>query len=292
MIRRFLPAFLLVAVVLGSGCIARKLHISRRGAPPSGQLAIASLEDLVGKIRAWDQQVHTINATVTLEPSVGSVNKGEIEEYKDVRAFVMIRKPGMFRLIGLLPVVGTRIFDMVTDGKDFKIHFPTKNRMVVGVNQMEKPSAKKMENIRPQHLFDALVVKPIGAGDRPVLENQTDENEANYIVHVLQGTGTNLKLARNLWFERAGLRLVREVIFDANGDIVTDARYEDYKDHRGIAFPQVISIMRPKDEYGVKLTIKKLDLNKELDDDKFALAPPRGVEVLDLQKRKANGGDK
>src|SRR5271167_445237 len=196
MIRRILPALLLVTVAFASGCIVRTLRIPRHGAP-SGQLATASLEELVAKVRVWDQQLHTINATVNLEPSVGSVNKGEIDEYKEIRAFLLIRKPAMFRLIGLLPVVGNRVFDMVTDGKEFKVHFPTKNKLVVGKNSMERPSTKKLENIRPQHLFDALVVRPIAADERAVLENHTDEAEASYIIHVLAGRGANLLLARN-----------------------------------------------------------------------------------------------
>jgi hypothetical protein len=283
MIRRYLPALLLVTVALASGCIVRTLRIPRHGAP-SGQLATASLEELVGKVGAWDQQLHTINATVNLEPSVGSVNKGEIDEYKNIRAFVLIRKPSMFRLIGLMPVMGSRVFDMVTDGKEFKVHFPTKNKLVVGKNDMNRPSTKKLENIRPQHLLDALVVRPISADERPVLENHTDEADAFYIVHVLQGRGANLKLARNLWFERVGLRLARQVIFDDKGDIVTDARYEDYKVSHAIAFPHTITIMRPADEYGVKLTVQKLELNKDLEDEKFALTIPPGTEVVDLAK--------
>ncbi len=237
----------------------------------------------MGKVRAWDQQLHTINATVNLEPSVGSVNKGEIDEYKDIRAFLLIRKPGMFRLIGLLPVVGSRAFDMVTDGKEFKVHFPTKNKLVVGKNDMQRTSAKKLENIRPQHLFDSLVVRPIAADERAVLENHTDEADAFYIIHVLGGRGANLHLVRNLWFDRVGLRLSRQVIFDAKGDIVTDARYENYKVSHAIAFPHTITIMRPMDEYGVKLTVQKLELNRELDDDKFFLTIPPGTEVMDLE---------
>jgi outer membrane lipoprotein-sorting protein len=242
------------------------------------------LEELVGGVRAWDQSLHTINATVNLEPSVGSVNKGEIEQYKEIRAFLLIRKPGMFRLIGLLPVVGSRVFDMVTDGKEFKVHLPTKNKMLVGRNNMERPSAKKLENIRPQHLFDALVIRPVAADERAVLENQTDEAEASYIVHILAGRGANLILARNLWFDRVGLHLSRQVIFDAKGDIITDARYENYKVSHGISFPHTITIMRPMDEYGVKLTVQKLELNRELDDDKFFLTIPPGTEVMDLEK--------
>jgi hypothetical protein len=205
MIRRILPALLLVTVAFTSGCIVRTLRIPRHGSP-SGQLATATLEELVGKVSAWDAQLHTINATVTLEPSVGSVNKGEIDQYKDIRAFVLIRKPGMFRLIGNMPVVGGRAFDMVTDGKEFKVLFPSKNKMVVGKNDMERPSDKKMENIRPQHLYDALVVRPIATDERAVLENHTDEADASYIIHVLVGRGNNLVLHRNLWFDRVGLR--------------------------------------------------------------------------------------
>jgi outer membrane lipoprotein-sorting protein len=173
---------------------------------------------------------------------------------------------------------------MITDGKEFKVHFPTKNKLMVGKNNMERASNKKLENIRPQHLFDSLVVHPISTDERAVLENSTDEAEASYIIHVLEGRGANIHLGRNLWFDRVGLRLSRQVIFDAKGDIVTDARYEDYKVSRGIPFPHTITIMRPIDEYGVKLTIQKLELNREMDDDKFFLTIPPGTEVVDLEK--------
>ena len=278
---------LVLAVMLGSGCIVRKLRISRRGASPTAQLATASLEDLIGQIGALDRQVQTINATVDLAPSLGSVNKGEIEEYKDIRAFILIRKPGMFRLIGQAPVVRSLVFDMLTDSTKFEIYFPTRNKLVTGLNNMDRPSPKKLENIRPQHFFDALIVHPVGQGERAVLENSTDETEANYIIHILHGTGNNLKLHRNLWFERVGLRLTRQVIFDPKGDIVTDARYDDYKPVQGISFPHSITITRPADEYGVKLTVEKLELNKEITDDKFVLSPPQGTETFDMTKRLA-----
>jgi len=288
MTRRLLPALMLVlAVVLGSGCIVRKLRITRRGASPTAQLATASLEDLIGQISALDKAVQTINATVDLAPSLGSVNKGEIDEYKDIRAFILIRKPGMFRIIGQAPVVRSLVFDMLTDGTSFQIYFPTRNKLVTGLNNMDRPSPRKLENIRPQHLFDALVVHPVGQGERAVLENRTDETDASYIVHILRGTGTNLKLARNLWFERVGLRLTRQVIFDTKGDIVTDARYDDYKPVQGVAFPNTITITRPADEYGIKLTVEKLELNKEITDDKFVLTPPQGTETFDMTKRPA-----
>lgn len=282
---RALLAILLATVMLNSACIVRRWRVQRRNQPQASQLATASLTELLTKLNAWDQQIKTINATVNLEPSLGSVNKGEIEEYKDVRAFVLIRKPSMFRMIGLYPVVRNRAFDMVTDGAQFKIHFPARNRLVTGVNRVEKPSAKKLENIRPQHIFDALVVRPPGEGEIPVLENRTDEDDAYYIVHILKRRGEVLVLDRNLWFERANLRLVRQVILDSRGDILTDARYEDYKTDNGVAFPHRFVISRPQDEYGVKLSVQKVDLNKLLDDEKFALETPPGTEVVKMAVR-------
>ncbi len=279
---------LLATLLLDAGCLVRRIRIVRKGAPPAARLLTVSLEDLVDRLKSWDQQIRTINATVDMEPSLGTVNKGDIEELKDVRAFVLIRKPNWFRMIGLYPIVRNRAFDMVSDGIQFRIYFPVRNKFVMGRNRVEKPSPKKLENIRPQHIFDALVVRPPGPDEIPVLENHTDEAEAAYILHILRYAGGRagegrLLLDRNLWFDRATLRLARQVIFDARGDIVTDARYEDYHtDKNGLTFPRQFTIARPIDEYGVKLTVKKLDLNAPLEDAKFELKPPPGVEVIQL----------
>ena len=285
MTRRILPALLLVvAVALGSGCIVRKLRVSRKGTAPNTKLATASLDELLRRITLLDQQIHTINASVNIEPSTGTVNKGEISEYTNVPGFILIRKPDMFRMIGMAPVARNRIFDMVTDGESFKIFFPTKGRLFIGKNKIDHPSPKKIENIRPQHVYDAIVVHPLAPSERAVLENRTDEAEASYIVHVLAGRGVNLKLDRNLWFERVGLHLSRQVLFDEHGDIITDARYDDYKIVDGIEFPHSINITRPIDEYGIKLTVTKLELNGEIRDDQFVLTTPEGTEVTDLSR--------
>lgn len=287
--RLALPALLLAILVVNSGCLVRRIRIVRKGAPPAARLLTVSLEDLLQRLNAWDQQVRTINATVDLEPSLGTVNKSEITELKDLRAFVLIRKPNWIRMIGLYPIVRNRAFDMVSDGMDFKIYFPARNQFVVGKNRLEKPSPKKLENIRPQHIFDALVVRPPAAGEEAVLENDTDEINASYILHILRQEKGRLVLDRNLSFHRINLRLARQVIFDDHGDIVTDARYEDYQTEKGLSFPRRFVISRPLDEYGVKLTVKKLELNAALDDEKFALTPPPGTELINISSPAPKG---
>ena len=56
------------------------------------------------------------------------------------------------------------------------------------------------------------------------------------------------------------------------GNLVTDARYASYKDWDGTSFPSRIEISRPQEEYDITLNLLKLEINKPLRDDQFALA--------------------
>ena len=117
-------------------------------------------------------------------PALGSAEKNHITEYKDVRAYIRFRKPADIRLIGLMPVVRSKMFDMVSDGADFKLYIPTKNHFIVGRNAIEELSPNKLENLRPQHFLDALLVRPVDPKTNKVmLENFTDEDNAYYIIH-------------------------------------------------------------------------------------------------------------
>jgi len=135
--------------------------------------------------------------------------------------------------------------------------------------------------LRPQHFLDALLVRPIDpAREQTVLENLTDEDNAAYLLSVITHTADGKPiLDRQLWFERLKLQLVRQLIFDASGDILTDARYSDWHFFDNVPFPKVIDINRPKDEYGVVITIVKMDINSPITDEKFDLQQPAGTEL-------------
>jgi hypothetical protein len=170
---------------------------------------------------------------------------------------------------------------MVSDGSQFSLYLPSKNRFIKGPNQIEKPSANKLENLRPQHFLEALLVRPIDtAHEQTILENFTDEDNAVYKLSVIAPTtGGQLVLERELWFERLRLQLVRELIFDPSGDILTDARYSDWQYYDNVPFPKHIEIERPKDEYGVVITVVKLEINHPVSDDQFKLEQPEGTQL-------------
>ena len=98
-----------------------------------------------------------MQATVDIDTSVGGDKKGKVTDYQQIRGYVLARKPEMLRMIGLLPIVRNKAFDMVSDGQEFKLWIPPKNRFVQGRNDVKTPNPQQpLENLRPQHIYDAL----------------------------------------------------------------------------------------------------------------------------------------
>jgi len=262
-----------------SSCLVRHRPFNRGGANPAQKLLVANEPALLDAITREYNAIRDFNATVDMVPSVGSVEKNEITEYKDIRAYILFRKPAELRLIGLVPILRNTAFDMASNGTNFELYIPSKNLFITGPNNVEQPSKNKLENLRPQHFVDALIVRPVDTReDKVLMINQTDENNAYYIMLCIrEDAGGNLHLARSIWFNRLDLQLSRQLIFDRDGNILTDARYSQWRPYDNVPFPKHIEISRPRDEYGVVIDIVKMDINKAVSDDKFVLTQPEGT---------------
>jgi outer membrane lipoprotein-sorting protein len=169
---------------------------------------------------------------------------------------------------------------MVSEGPTFRLYIPARNRFITGRNELIVASQNKLENLRPQHFLDALIVKPVRPDERSLLINLTDESNAQYILGLVRaGDDSNLRLSRSVWFDRLTLQMTRQLIFDSEGNILTDARYSQWQNYDGVPFPKHIEINRPRDEYAVVITVVKMDINKGMTDDKFVLEQPEGSQL-------------
>src|SRR5690349_6868528 len=190
--RRALTALslLCLTVLQFSACLARRRAISQKGAAPNKVLLTADRQMLLDSIARQYNAVHDLNAQVNMVPALGTVEKSKITEYKDILAYIIFKKPTMIRIIGLYPVVRTKAFDMASAGDEFQLYVPSRNRFLVGSNEIRQLSANKLENLRPQHFIDALLVRPVDmTKDKVLIENFTDEDDAFYILHVVHENG-------------------------------------------------------------------------------------------------------
>ena len=150
--------------------------VSQKRAVTPAQIRPAQTASKEQLIAAYDEQaraVRSINAAVELMPVAGSTYSGLIEEYHDVSGFILAAQPAKIRIIGQAPVLAKNIFDMTSDGKVFRIFIPSKNKFLVGPTDLERPSEKPIENLRPQHVLEAIFWPPIPAG-QPVLFEEAE----------------------------------------------------------------------------------------------------------------------
>src|SRR5260370_14421575 len=117
----------------------------------------ATREELLEAYNRIARGIKTLNATVELKPTAGSKYSGVIDEYHEVKAFVLAARPAEIRVIGQAPVIGTTVFDMASDGDTFRLSIPSKNKFLVAPVALERVSTKPIENLRPQHLLAPLL---------------------------------------------------------------------------------------------------------------------------------------
>jgi outer membrane lipoprotein-sorting protein len=291
---RYRVVIALLLVLPSSGCLFRSHKVQRQ--PGTTQLKSTSGPQLIDYINTQAEKIKTLQATVDIDTAVGGVKKGKVTEYQEIRGYVLARKPAMLRMIGLMPVVRNRAFDMVSDGEQFKLWIPPKNKFIVGHNQVTHESANPLENVRPQHIYDALLLRHIDAENEIAVVESGEETirtssnveitEPDYTVDVIRKGEHGWYLFRKITFSRTDLLPHRQRIYDEQGDLATDAHYDDFQDYDGINFPNRIEIWRPGEEYTIILKMVKLKLNDTLTDEQFALQRPPNADFVNLDQQR------
>src|SRR6202034_2886023 len=236
-------ALTLLALLPSTGCLFRTRPVEETYSKTP--LKESSQSGLIDSINQQAVKIQSLQATVDIDTSVGGAKKGHVTDYKEIRGYVLARKPAMLHMIGLLPIVRTTAFDMVSNGQDFKLWIPPKNRFVMGRNEVQATNtAQPLENIRPQNIYDALLIHPIVPPERALVENSYEILhdakghpilQEDYELVVIRMVGDNDPvLSRKIIFSRTDLKPHAQYIYDDKGNLSTDARYADYKDYEGV----------------------------------------------------------
>jgi hypothetical protein len=179
-----------------------------------------------------------------------------------------------------------------------------------------KENVNSFANVRPQHITDAMLVRPTEAEkiylQSTIYQIEEDENQKKnsplrkvmrgyYLLDELKKEDNgDLKVARRFWFDRVGgIRLARQQLFDVKGEIESDIVYgrEGNLTNTGEYnnLPLRIQITRPKDGYTISLTYQSpasVTINgKGYQASAFELKNTWGLEEVNLDDklREANG---
>lgn len=293
----FWAAILFLAVMPATGCLLRTRPVEDRYS--TAPLKEASQQELIDLVNRQSDTIHSLKATVDIDSSSGGMKKGHVTDYKEIRGYILARQPDSLHMIGLMPFVRTTAFDMVSDGQHFKLWIPPKNKFVIGENKVKTPNADQpMESIRPQNIYEALLIPPIDPNTEiAVMENGYETLhdakghrilQADYELTVIHRYDSGWRMSRKIVFERTDLKPHRLFIYDEDVKVATDAHYAEYKDYNGVSFPSRIEIYRPQEEYDITLNMVKLEINVPLKDDQFVLNQPPGAIVVRLDQPQAS----
>jgi len=277
-----------VMACFASGCAASHKTVVKPGQAPAA-VQTATREQLIENYNRQAEAIQTLNAGVAMKLTSGSAYSGVIEQYHEVNGFLLAARPASIRVIGQAPVIGKNIFDMVSDGKTFEISIPSKHKFVTGPVNVRRPSSKPIENLRPQHLTDALLWAALTTQSTVLFEESSEANVRYYVLTVLRAptgvnraadSATDFEIAEKIWFDRADLHLARVEGFAAGGVVGSDVRYSDWQPAGERSYPRQIDIARPGEDYQLAIHINKLTLNAPLAADAFTLKQLAGEDLV------------
>ena len=290
---RIWTILLVLAVFPTAGCVFRTRPVEDKYSKTP--LKDSTQQGLIDSINQQSEALQSLKATVDIDSSAGGIKKGHVTDYKEIRGYVLARKPDWLHMTGLMPIVRTTAFDMVSNGKDFQLWIPPRNKFVIGKDQAPiTNSDQPMENIRPQNIYEALLIRPIDPkSEIAVLENGYETLhdskgrrvlQDDYELTVIKVGDGQPRLSRKIIFGRTDLKPHRQYIYNEDGRVATDARYAEYKEYDSFNFPSRIEIYLPLEEYDITLNMLKVEINTPLKDEQFVLVQPPGATVIHLDQ--------
>ena len=287
-------AVLMLALIPLSGCLftTRKLPVPK--APTITQTVTPA--ELVKQLNQRWESLTSLYAKVEVQATTTKAKEGVEKDFPTFPAIILMRKPDMLRVYGRYPVIGSPMFNMVSDGKTFTLFVnPPKNVAFQGPVTLTHRSPNLIENMRPGFFLDALVVRGLAPDDEYMVTADTTTIEdvkkkhllvfPEYILTVMRRKpgSQELKPIRVIRFHRDDLLPYSQDLYDEQGNLETQVTYGTYADFGGSQYPSSVTVKRPLEEFQFVMTVDTVKENLELKDDQFKIEIPPDVKIQILQ---------
>src|SRR6185295_13105521 len=269
--RSLLSVLAVVVLLFNAGCglfgAKKKITVPQL----LGPLAKADKSQLIQEVNRLST-VKSIHAKVDIQfEDTSFASAGIADQYRLVDGMITLQRPSQIYLIIQFTFVD--IAQMASDGEHFRVAVLQGNdkykRFVKGTNsadygkfdadgngataqqtaqqKTEKITVSALSNLRPQHLTDAFMIRPIESNNSLVYaqseffnEEPDTRRQAKKDARVMRGyyfldefstaAPGDAKLMRRFWFDRVGgIRLARVQSYDERGQLITDVSYSNEK---------------------------------------------------------------
>jgi hypothetical protein len=328
---RLLLSVVAVSVLLSSaGCglfgAKKTIGVAQRLTP----VKKASKDYLIQEINRLST-VTSLHGKVDIQfEDTSFATSGIADQYRLVDGTLTLQRPSKIYLIIQFAFVD--IAQMASDGEHFSVAVlkgdDKYRRFVKGTNaavyqkldtddesdkanqnekqKTEKKTVSALSNLRPQHLTDAFMIRPIEQNSSFIYvqseffnEEADTRREAKKGARVLRGyyfleefsqpAAGETKLIRRFWFDRVDtIRLARVQTYDDEGRLITDVSYSNEKtlgSTTTASLPSRVEITRPQDQYKLSITYQdstSVEVNKGYPSKAFVLENKWQLPEVDL----------
>ena len=326
--RILLSVFTVSVLLLTSACglfgTKRKIQVPQLLTP----LTEADKGRLISEVNRLST-VRSIHGKVDIQfEDTSFASSGIADQYRLVDGTITLQRPGKIYLVIQFTFVD--IAQMASDGEHFSVAVlqgdDKYKRFVKGTNsavypkleteasttanqndkqKTEKQTVSALSNLRPQHLTDAFMIRPIESNSSLIYaqsdffqEEADTRREAKKGTRIMRGyylleefstASSDAKMLRRFWFDRVdGIRLARVQTYDDRGRLITDVSYYNEKTLGSSAtasLPSRVEITRPQDQYKLSITYQdstSVELNREYGPKAFVLENKWQLPEVDL----------
>jgi len=278
--------------------------------------------------------VRSIHGKVDIQfEDTSFATSGIAEKYRTADGTITLQRPGKVYLVIQVPLIAADVAQMTSDGEHFRVAIlkgdEKYQRFVRGTNNAvyakldsdgssdsknkatkEAQTVSALSNLRPQHLTEAMLIRPVDSNPNSGLvyaqaEFFQEENDpapgskkrvvrGYYLLDELQPAGSGVAhLLRRFWFDRVGgIRFARLQTFDDHGALITDVSYSDVKkfgEEGSVQLPTRTDLTRPQDRYRITITYQSpesVKLDQDYPPEAFVLANRWQLKEVDLDEQK------
>jgi hypothetical protein len=327
--RLLLSVLVLSVLLFTSGCGLFGAKTKVQVPQLLGPLSEAGKDRLIQEINRLST-VRSIHSKVDIQfEDTSFASSGVADRYRLVDGTITLQRPAKIYLVIQFTFVD--IAQMTSDGEHFRVAVlqgDTKyKRFVKGTNsatypkldaeavntdgkdgkqKAQKQTVSALSNLRPQHLTDAFMIRPIEANDSLIYaqseffqEEADNRRQAKKGARVMRGyyileefsqpNAGEAKLLRRFWLDRVGgIRLARVQSYDERGRLITDVSYHNETvlgSSTTASLPSRVEITRPQDQYKLSISYQdsaSVELNKEFGPKAFMLENKWQLPEVDL----------
>ena len=236
--------------------------------PSLVQLPFPEVAELLQNIDRQNSNVKSLEGRMSskIENSYGRSSTTQL---------ILLKKPAFLRLDALTPF-GQPAVTVSTDGEMIFLYNHSKRRYFTGM-------------ARSHHLFSLLPpmlsVKDLTlilTGGIPIIDYEesrvtVDKVKGYYILILTKG-----ERREEIYYDFTNLDPAKAIIYDGINKIILSLSMDEYENFDGERVPTIIKIVLPAENYELEVNYSQINLNTIEETSYFALNPPEGVIIENL----------